>query len=190
VSDTTLVIPGITDPGTLACIARSRTYVQYCNMVEKALKGECPFCKLGPENVVTLGNLDWQAWQNPFPEKHTKHHFIIAPRRHVTDTEALTITEWCGLKNMMTSLRGIFNYTSRGILIRDGDATLSAGTIQHLHVHVMVPDGTGRVESPFYKGAEEEKQGVLRAIVYEKMRRADHLTHFSEHEKELVKGRV
>jgi hypothetical protein len=34
----------------------------------------------------------------------------------------------------------------------------------------MVPNGKGRVESPFYKGQEEEAEGAERAIAFEKLR--------------------
>lgn len=189
-SEPILVIEGITDASTLACIARSRTYPQYCDMVDQALKGECHFCSLGPQNVLVVHDLDWKAWQNPYPEKHTKHHFIIAPLRHIKSTSDLSITEQVGLFTAMEKLRKKHEYTSRGMLIRDGDATLSAGTIQHLHVHVMVPDGTGRVESPFYKGADEEKAGIRRAIAFEKLRQGAQLKELLSEERILVSERL
>ena len=84
----------------------------------------------------------------------------------------------------------MFGYTSRGTLMRDGDATMSAGTIQHLHIHDMVPAGTGRVESPFYKGHESETEGVLRAMVFEKIRQGFSAQALTPDEKKLVEGRL
>jgi hypothetical protein len=90
----------------------------------------------------------------------------------------------------MDEIKEQFDISSSGILIRDGDATLSAGTIQHLHVHMMVPDGTGRVESPFYKGDASEAEGVARAIIFEKMRTGTPFTGLEPCEQELIEGRL
>ena len=104
----------------------------------------------------------------------------------MTDEELLAI--W-GEKGIRKEVRKMNEYASRGTLMRDGDATLSAGTIQHLHIHDMVPDGTGRVESPFFKGAESEAEGVARARVFEKIRRGAGTHTLTEEEWKLVKDR-
>ena len=166
-----LVIPGITDLGTLARLARARKYTQYRRAVANALAGKCPFCDIDPEyNKVIRETKNWHVWPCNPPEKHTRHHFLIVPKQHVKSVTALTRWQWVGVQQLITWLKKEYNFTSCGILCRDGDATLSAGTIEHLHIHVMVPDGTGRVESPFFKGAESEAEGLARAIVFEKMR--------------------
>ena len=90
----------------------------------------------------------------------------------------------------MNKLKKAYDIVSCGILIRDGNAILSAGTIEHLHVHMMVPDGTGRVESPFYKGAEAETESLARAIVFEKLRQGADYHELDLREQELVQGRV
>lgn len=186
-----LVVSGIESQSTLTLISRSRNYKQYCIMVENALTGVCPFCLLEPAvNKVIEKNAWWQAWHSPAPEKNTRLHFIIAPIEHLTDTFQLSSKGKLSLFDIMDDLRLQFGYTSRGILIRDGDATLSAGTIEHLHVHVMVPDGTGRVESPFYKGEADEANGVLRAIVYEKVRQGATHNDLTLEEQELMRGRL
>lgn len=189
----TLVIPGITDPATLACIARSRKFPQYKKAIEDALAGRCPFCQLDtkynkPVKVSCTRRL--RVWHCNPPEKHTKYHFIISPNRHVTDTLHLLEDEWSEVQNVVCYLRALFNFDYCGILIRDGDATQSAGTVQHLHIHVMVPDGTGRVESPFCKTPEEEAAGVARAIVFEKLRTGFAFKGLIPEEQKLVQGRL
>jgi len=186
-----LVIPGITDENKLACIARSRKYAQYCKAVENALAGICPFCTLDRKyNVVIAGNEFWHAWPCRPPEDHTKFHFIMAPRDHLTSTSQLSGKQWSTLFDIMNKLKVAHDITSCGILIRDGNATLSAGTIEHLHVHMMVPDGTGRVESPFFKGAEAEAESLARAIVFEKLRQGADYHKLNLREQELVQGRI
>src|SRR3989338_1808945 len=155
-----LIIPEITDASTLACISRSRKFTQYARAVDNALKGHCPFCKIDKAyNKVEIENDLCLAWHSNPPEDNTALHFLIVPRRHVKDSRELTdvelLTMW---KTIPRELVKRFAIKSRGLLMRDGDAPLSAGTIEHLHLHLMVPNGTGRVESPFYKGAAEESK--------------------------------
>lgn len=186
-----LVIPGITNVSTLACVARARKYSQYKKMVADALANRCPFCDIDRKHNKVIAETDfWYAWPCNPPEKNTGLHFLFVPKRHVMDTEELSAKEWVGLAEIRRIVRDMYDYPSCGVLICDGDATLSAGTIQHLHVHEMVPDGTGRVESPFYKGTESEEEGLRRAIVFEKLRTGSFPFLLSPEEKELVKNRL
>jgi diadenosine tetraphosphate (Ap4A) HIT family hydrolase len=167
-----LVIPGITNLNTLVCISRSRTLKQYCLMVRDALAKHCPFCgEMDSEvNKPAAENEHWRAWHSSSPEKYTRLHLIFAPKRHVIDSTELSEEEQVAFWGIYEELKQLFSLRSCGFLMRDGDATLSAGTIEHLHAHVMVPDGKGRVETPFYKGAESEAESLARAIVFEKIR--------------------
>ncbi len=167
-----LVIPGVTSSNKLARISRARTYSQYKRMVADEITGRCPFCQIDKEhNRIIAETNHWYAWPCNPPEKHTRFHFLFVPKRHVTSTWGLLPGEIVDLFAIRFSVSTEYKYKSCGMLVRDGDATMSAGTIEHLHVHDMVPDGTGRVESPFYKGREAEKEGLQRAILFEKLRR-------------------
>ena len=189
-----LIIPGITDEATLACIARSRKYSQYVKAVENALTGVCPFCHIDRSyNNVVAENDFWYAWPCKPPEDNTRLHFLFVPKRHVKDSEELSdeeILALFGKFGIRRAVRGTYAYTSRGMLMRDGDATLSAGTIQHLHIHDMVPAGTGRVESPFYKGAQAEAESLARAIVFERIRQGVTEKDLTAEELMLTVGRL
>ena len=189
-----LVISGITDPATLACLSRSRKFSQYVNGVNNALAGNCPFCNLDPShNKIIAGLMSaklLRVWHCNPPERNTRFHFLICPIRHVISISQLTQYEWTEVRMIISELATNYDIPYRGILIRDGDATQSAGTIQHLHIHVMVPDGTGRVESPFCKTHEEEIAGVERAIIFEKIRTGTSPQNLSPDEFELVKDRL
>lgn len=194
-TQSTLTIPGITDPSKLACIARARKYKQYCRMVEDALAGRCPFCTIDPKyNKIVLENAYWMAWDCKPPEKYTKHHVLIVPKtidgcRHITDLGQLNQNQRFALFEILAAVKDEYGITSCGIQIRDGDATMSAGTIEHLHAHVMVPDGTGRLESPFYKGDEAEAKSLAKAIIFEKIRSGiAKLDDLPADEKALVEG--
>jgi len=189
----TLIIPGITDPATLACIARSRKYSQHCKAVEDALVGRCSFCSPDFEYNTPVEIPSLKYWRVQYcspPEKFTRLHFLLIPLRHVMDSRELTVAEQLEYWAAMNILPVMFNFTYRGILSRDGDATMSSGTIRHLHIHMMVPDGTGRVESPFCKTPAEEAAGVERAIIYEKIRTGTPFESLPVLEQELVKDRM
>jgi diadenosine tetraphosphate (Ap4A) HIT family hydrolase len=199
VAEPVFAIEGLT-PGQCAILARARTFKLYKKMRADLLSNVCPFCKLDPKfNQVVTENAWWYAWQSPSPEKGTKHHFIIAPKQHVTAIADLKPLQWDGLWEILEDLDRQHKIDSSGIQIRDGDARLSAGTVEHLHVHKMVPDGTVRVESPFYKGAASEREGHARAIVFEKLRaqieeggmtQAAAVSALSTAELSLIDGRI
>ncbi|MFA5946375.1 MAG: HIT domain-containing protein [Patescibacteria group bacterium] len=159
--------------------------------MDDLLNGRCPFCVPDPEvNVVQFENDYWWAWPNTAnPEKNTAQHFLIVPKRHVLDIRDLSQNEFGSMGVFIEDVLDGLEIDSCGILIRNGDATLSAGTIRHLHVHIMVPDGTGRVESPFFKGPESEAESNARAIVFEKLRTGVATVYrLTDAEKALVAG--
>ena len=189
--NTRLVVPGITDANTLVCLSRARKFKQYCKAVVNALQGICPFCKVDRGyNQVIIDTEYWLGWPSNPPEDNTRLHFLIVPKRHIISVTELMQVEWSELYYILGDLKLDNNITSCGILIRDGDATLSAGTIPHLHIHLMVPNGTGRVESPFYKGAESEAESTARSIVFEKLRQGAALETLTPDEQELVRERL
>jgi ATP adenylyltransferase len=186
-----LVIPGITDPNTLVCLSRARKYKQYCKGVHNALYGICPFCKVDRDyNQVIVDTEYWLAWPSKPPEDNTRLHFLIVPKRHIISVTELMLAEWSELYYIIGNLKLDHGITSCGFLIRDGDATLSAGTIQHLHIHLMVPDGKRRVATPFFKGKSSERKSLARAIVFEKVRQGVVYSDLTESERELVQGRM
>jgi diadenosine tetraphosphate (Ap4A) HIT family hydrolase len=185
-------VPGITDLGTLACLARARGFKQYKAMREDAIAGKCPFCSpLDPEkNKVTVETELWLAWESKFPEKHTRLHILAVPKRHVASTSELTPEEEADFLVIKRQIYAMYQITYCGILCRDGDARMSAGTVGHLHFHFMVADGTGRLESPFYKGDAAEAEGIARAIVFEKLLAGAQLEELTPEEQALVKDRM
>src|SRR3989344_6096009 len=98
-----LVILGITDPSTLACISRARKFTQYNRMVGDALAvpPSCPFCHIDREYNKVVAETDyWYAWPCNPPEKNTRLHFLFVPKRHVLCTRYLTVIEIVNLFNI------------------------------------------------------------------------------------------
>jgi ATP adenylyltransferase len=197
-----LIIPGITDPSTLTCIARARKYSQYLGMVKNALTGVCPFCTpdpvKNPRIELSAGKEHWYITHCNPPEDFTRVHLLYIPikkivvdgaKRHVKDTRELSKEAWADLQDVHAEATDRFRIPYRGWQCRDGDARESVGTIEHLHIHVMAPDGTGRVESPLSKTPEEE-ESLQRTLVFEKMRQGASVNDLEPHEANLVQGRI
>lgn len=185
-----LVIPGMgkEDIGTLI---NTRTYPQYCEMVRRILAVECPFCELDLElNKIILENDHWRAWENPFPQKYTAHHLIIAHQVHLTHLSDVTSADGRDLFDILSRLAEPADIRGGGVLIRFGDPLLNAGSIRHLHANLFVPDGTGELRLPLCKTPEEiaEKMKVIR--VFEKMRTGTPFEKLEPAEQDLVRDRL
>lgn len=195
-----LVVKGLT-PTQCAILSRSRKFSLYKKNRADLLAGKCPFCPPDPAvNVICYENDCWWAWRSKWPEDNAALHLMIVPKRHVHSMRELDdATEGLALLQALRSLDEMLGITFSGLLCRDGDATLSAGTIEHLHWHKMVPDGRGRLETPMAKGHPDEQKGHARAIIFEKLRQQIDemganpdlvIKALSEEEFSLVTGRL
>lgn len=103
----------------------------------------CPFC---PENLLKYHKQpiikDGQYWlvtTNQWPYPHTKFHFLLIYKEHVTNLaglnpeagkELIELTQWLEKEN---------NVKGGGLAMRFGDTDFSAGTVAHMHVQFLVP---------------------------------------------------
>ena len=168
---------GLDDKTVASVINGARTYRQFLDMVDKAGNGICPFC---PEHFDASKNCVigkhgyreevWLAWKNPYPINHSSHHFIIAPARHITHLNDMTAEDW---GNMNFLIREIVKDLPGGcVAIRFGDPNLNAGSIRHLHVNIIVPDGTGDVQVTLAKNPQKKEEARSRVLAFEKLRLA------------------
>ena len=188
-----LVIPGI-DQEEIGTLLSVRTYSQY--RVEQILSGTCPFCKLDRnKNEVLRVSGEWRLWKNPYPHAHTKEHFIIAPIQHLTNLCQMYSNDWDDVAALIDYVVnpetcGGMAYEGGAVVIRYGDPRLNAGSIRHLHVNIIVPDGTGRVQATLAKTPEdiERKKKIL--TVFEKVRTGTPMSTLTDEELSLVTGRM
>ncbi len=172
-------------PGQSALLARARNFSRYKQMRADLIKGKCTFCEIDPEvNKVVVENDHWVAWEVPrnFAEKNTALHALIVPRKHAAQLYELpdeALAE--GFNDIRKKVEAHFKIFEYGLLLRNGPLKL-AGTVEHLHWHVMTPSGEGRLETPLAKSAAEEREGELRAILYERMLQGENLESFTPDE--------
>lgn len=139
---------------SLGTIANARSEEQRTHMQQTVERGICPFCDLNTTlNKVIIQTPHWRAWPNPFPYSRHAHHFVLAPREHITSISALLkIPEAIQERDWICDeLIRQFNLEGGAVVMRFGNPKRNAGTLTHLHVHVQAPDGTGPAFSVFSK---------------------------------------
>jgi hypothetical protein len=176
----------------IVTLSRARNYKQYLSMLEAYKAGKCAFCDplLGKQNVVLREIDGWRIWENPYPEKHTALHLVMAPVRHI-GTDELPGSEGFTAIGKLFAWAGD-RYPNRmgldggGFFMRFGDPMYNAGTILHLHAHIMVPDLKGEVRLPLAKEPDRDARGFARLEVFEKLRAGASEADLTPEERELM----
>ncbi len=105
--------------------------------------GTCLFCPGldDPDDPqVVLATPDWVVRHNDFPYAGTRLHLLIVPRRHVPDLLDLTDAELAAFWEVGRELRERYALSFYGLGARCGDCRYTGGTIEHVHVHLVVGD--------------------------------------------------
>ena len=187
-----LQIPGLDslDVGTLIF---ARGFKQYCEMVKKIQAGECFFCQLNTDfNEVIFENKLWHGWYYTaqIESANLACHIVIAHKRHLPQLTELTSEDGRYLFEIVLMFAKKDNLSGGGLLMRFGDPRLNAGTVRHLHLNIIVPNGKGDVRLPLRKTGDEVEQNMKKALVFEKMRLGTPLNELEPTEYELVKDRM
>lgn len=136
----------------LGAVRNARTDEQREHMHNTVGRGVCPFCVLDPKlNHLIRESRYWRMWPNPFPYKHHAHHFVLATKSHLIHPQALPREAWMELGDHLLWAIGEYDLPGGGFVMRFGDLAYNAGTLQHLHAHIQVPDLTGRAAATFAK---------------------------------------
>jgi hypothetical protein len=143
-------IEGLTDHQVLT-LTRARKYKQYLDMIEGYRAGLCVFCDpLGEKNVVLCVIDGWRMWENPFPEPNTALHLVLAPVSHIPMEEMPRHFHFTAVGVLFDWAEARYRDRMKGggVLMRFGSPEYNAGTILHLHAHIMVPSLKGEVRLP------------------------------------------
>lgn len=101
----------------------------------------CPGCLNSPDDPqVVLTAQDWVVRYNAYPYASTRLHLLLVPRRHVRDLLDLTDAELAGFWQVGRELRTRYGLNFYGLGARCGDCRYTGGTIEHVHVHLVVGD--------------------------------------------------
>jgi len=123
-----------------------RTTDQLAEMQRLDGLGICLFCP-GPD--AGAGELlhrtkAWTVRANKYPYKGTKFHLLLVPDTHVDDIALLPGPERDDFWDALQWARESYRLSYYALAVRCGDCRFTSGTIEHVHVHVVVGD----VEAP------------------------------------------
>lgn len=103
----------------------------------------CPFCE---ENLKTYHKAPilkegkyWTLTENQWPYDHTKHHFLLIYKQHVTNLSGADAEAGRELFELIQWLEQTYDIPGGGLAMRFGDTDYSAGTVAHLHAQLLVP---------------------------------------------------
>jgi len=153
----------------LFCLQGCRTYKQYCGMRKTFETGSCTFCELDRvSHDVLWEDENVYAWMCPeaYMREELKMHIIIAPKRHVRFTTDLSDDEILSIHHAKQSIREEYGYQGGLDHVREGDMSLNAGTVPHLHYNIFEPNCSGEARIPLFKDPSDRGKNVERASVF------------------------
>lgn len=124
-------------------VANTRSEEQREQMEEILAAGHCPFCdenlkKYHKAPILKEGKF-WLLTANQWPYQHTKHHFLLIYREHVTNLAGVNPEAGKELIELAQWVEKEYSVPGGGIAMRFGDTDYSAGTVAHLHAQFLVP---------------------------------------------------
>lgn len=126
-------------------IANAREQEQRDVMKRIQHDGVCPFCwKYMPsyhKNPILRKTDHWLYTRNAWPYPHTKHHFILVPKSHISTPTEMNTEQWAGLQEMIDFISKEHEIVDATCLMRFGEMKETGATVRHLHAHIIVGDG-------------------------------------------------
>lgn len=121
-------------------------------MQKIADQAHCPFCsenlRLYHQQPILKEGQYWLLTKNQWPYNHTKHHLLFIYKNHATKLADLDDQAGAELFTMVKELEQELNFEGGGLALRFGDTDFSAGTVNHLHVQLIVPDAMDKDFEP------------------------------------------
>ena len=110
--------------------------------------GICIFCPEHLDREPVFQTQNWFAVENQWPYPNAALHLLIIAKRHITEEEQLTGTDFGEIVMLHTQAKRIFPSLQNGgaLILRFGKH--SGATVRHLHFHLIAPvtdPETGRV---------------------------------------------
>jgi ATP adenylyltransferase len=107
-------------------------------------QGHCPFClenlfSYHKKPIIKEGQF-WLITENQWPYEHTRQHLLAIHKDHAEKLSQLTPEAGAELFRMLKELEQEFNFPGGGFAMRFGNTDYSAGTVNHIHAQIFVPD--------------------------------------------------
>ncbi len=153
----------------LFCLEGCRSYKQYYKMRKGFEEGKCAFCELDRQlNQVLFEDDHVFAWIVPaeYMRAELSYHALFVPKRHVRLEVELTDSEVLSIQAAKKELHRRYGYVGGLTHVREGDMSLNAGTVPHLHYNTFMPNKTGEVRIPVFKDPADREENRKRAEEY------------------------
>lgn len=169
------------DAAILGVLGNSRTLYQYVHMYEMFQAGKCPFCHLEELRfppIFHVGN--WAVKKCDMPYANCEHHLILVYEgAHITDWSLLNRKAKADFMEAIDKAEEMFSIEGCAVVFRRGAPRRHAGTISHIHGHIMVvqldEEGlpVGELRAYFAKTREELKYCKKMVDLFEKVRKGE-----------------
>jgi diadenosine tetraphosphate (Ap4A) HIT family hydrolase len=165
----------------LGVLGNSRTLQQYVHTYEMFQAGKCPFCNLEELKFPPLFHVgNWAVKKCDMPYTNCEHHLILVyTGGHVTDWDLLSRDDDADFMEAIRRAEKMFNIKGCAVVFRRGDPSYHAGTISHIHGHIMVvqldEDGlpVGQLRAYFAKTRQELEYCRKMVGIFEKVRKEE-----------------
>jgi ATP adenylyltransferase len=127
-------------------LGNHRSDEQLARMRQLEAAGICLFCPgtIEARTDRLLSTPQWTVLPNDFPYRGTRLHLLLVPREHVADLVDLSPEAQADLWPTLAQVRERYHLDYYGLGARNGDPRYTGGTVEHLHLHLIVGD----VEDP------------------------------------------
>jgi len=125
--------------------ANARSAAQRAEMARLEAAGVCLFCP-GTADGQDIGvhfTDHWQVRPNVYPYDGARLHLLLVPDVHVTSLLDLPVQVQDDLWAALAWVESRYMLTSWTVAARNGACCDTGGTIEHLHLHVIVADPEG-----------------------------------------------
>jgi len=112
-------------------------------MVRLDKAGICIFC---PEHIhqdeekVEEETANWMVKKNRYPREGSKISLLFIPKKHIKTISELDKQAMNQLLALVSKYEKKYKLDSYAIVIRSGDMRYNGGSMEHLHVHLVVGD--------------------------------------------------
>jgi diadenosine tetraphosphate (Ap4A) HIT family hydrolase len=124
-------------------LSKARVAEQLKVMEDIKQKGICPFCineidEFHKAKMIRKGK-HWLITYNQWPYKHTQMHLLAIATYHAEKLSDLKKGALDELQEHIIWLEKELNIKTGAVCMRFGDITQNGATVNHIHVHLIVP---------------------------------------------------
>lgn len=127
-------------------LGNARDPQQITRMKALQAAGKCYFCRQGSAAdgtlAIPLHELEyWYIKPNDYPLDGSVAHYLIVPKRHLTDVSGISPEEAVELHTgAIPWLKAYCAVTGYSLFVRSGDMRFTGATLDHIHWHFLVGD--------------------------------------------------